>query len=248
MNSIYSCLGNNKVLVTNENGKQRIVENYDNINEILIEENVIESIQNKVNELEEKNKKYEKINKKRYIPIMVIISIFVTKVIFPMFFGAIDLNNFTFYNDVIQFDEMCLLLNFSTISLATGLDIGTFIQHKKNQKKEKGIKSELEYLNKCLKKEQKKMQKMFDKGKRLENSKRFCNFTVRSSDKIDDINRYLEFYYNIGYNSDKYYNYYLNGNMEEILQKKYTDEDSILVNEYFKNQSNSHVKKKVKKL
>lgn len=247
MNSTYSCLGNSKVLVTNENGKQRIVENYDNINEILIEENVIESIQNKVNELEKKNKKYEKINKKRYVPIMVIVSIFVTKVIFPMFFYAIDLNSFTFYNDIIQFDEMCFFINFSTIFLATGIDIGAFIQHKKNQKKEKGIKSELEYLNKCLKKEQKKIQKMFDKGKCLKNSRRFCNFTVRSDDKIDDLNRYLDFYYNIGYNSDKYYNYYLNGNMEEVLQRKYTDEDSVLVNEYFKNQSNDHVKKKVKK-
>lgn len=219
MNSTYSRLGNSKALVTNEDGKQRFVDNYDNINEILIEENIIESIENKVNELEEQNKKYEKKNKRKYIPMMLFISVFFTKIILPSFFSTIDFDNFALLSTIIQFDEMCFLSSSIIISLAIGTDIGIFIKHRNNIKKQKGIKSELLYLNRRLKSEKRVMRNLLKRSKYIENGKWECNLAVRSGDKIDDLNKYLELYYNIGYNSDRYYNYYLNGKINEVMKK-----------------------------
>lgn len=241
MNSTYSCFENGKVLVTNENGKQIYIDNYDNIDEILAEENVIESIGKKMNELQDMQKKYEKINKRKFIPIMIIISFIISKFVLPIIFNSFEL---IIYNSFLSSN----LINVLLLSFAVVGDTALFLKHKQNIKKQKGINSELFYLEHCLKKENSKMKKLLRNSKHQKSSKTSININVRSSDKIDDINRYLDFYYNIGYNSDRYYNYYINDNVSRIIKKKYTEEDLDLVRDYFENQSNSHVKKKVKKL
>lgn len=247
MNSTYSCLGNSKVIVTNEDGKQRFVENYDNINDILIEENLIESIEKKVSELEVKKEKYEKINKRKYIPIMMLISLFLTKIVLPFILNTFNINDLTILNSAFQLEEMSFFISSTFIPLAVGIDITIFIRHRQNLKKQNGINSELLYLNKRLKNERRIMKNLLRKSKCLEESKRTCNVSVKSSDKINDLNRYLDFYYNIGYNVDKYYNYYLKGNVNCIAKNKYTEEDANLVNEYFEEQGPVLVKRKLKR-
>lgn len=240
MNSTYSILGNSKVLVTSENGRQKIVDNYDNINEILIEENIIESVAKKVDELEDKKKKYEKINKRKYVPIMIIVSFFLTKIILPLIFNSYQ---FIFYDNLFKFD----LVNIIVFSLATCTDTFLFILHKQNIKKQKGINSELYYLRECLKKENKKMRNLIRKSNSLKASKQVNNITVRSADVIDNLNKHSAFYYNIGYNSEKYYNYYMKGNINGITKKHYTEEDSDLVKDYFEQNGPTLVKRKVRR-
>lgn len=240
MNSTYSLLSNSKVLVTSENGNQRIIENCDNIEEILVEENITESVTKKINELEEDKKKYEKINRKKYVPIMIFICFFLTKIILPTVFNSYQ---FIFYDNFLKFD----LVNLLMFSLATCTDALLFIKHRQNIKKQKGINSELYYLNECLKKENKKMRNLIRKSKSLKECKQVYNVTIRSADMIKNLDNHSAFYYNIGYNSEKYYNYYIKGNINDITKKRYTDEDSDLVNDYFKEHGPTLVKRKVRR-
>ena len=72
MNKEYIYI-NGKVIIEDEKGQKKEVDYYDNIEEILIQENVIEQIENEIEKIEQEMK-YSSINKK-FDKILVHISI-----------------------------------------------------------------------------------------------------------------------------------------------------------------------------
>lgn len=63
MNKEYTYI-DGKVIISYENGKKTPVDYYDNLDEILIQENLIETIENKILLLEKESNAYKKYNAK----------------------------------------------------------------------------------------------------------------------------------------------------------------------------------------
>lgn len=251
MNKSYMCI-NDKVIVSDEKGRQTMTDYSDNLDQILVEENLIESILIKINDLEKQNKIYKKINKRKYIPYTILLATFSIFFIFPIFFYLLDGSNM--FNNLVstrfglmsEMKALCFSTATAALPLTLLLDLVNFIKYKIDIKKEKGINSELEYLNEQLKKERHKLKKLFDNRTKNNISKNIKTTSVNDVKQLKELNEQEEFYYDIGYNEEKYYKYYIKGILDKKMNKHYSDSSS-LASEYFENQGPSLVKKKTLK-
>ena len=72
MNKEYTYI-DGKVIVEDTEGNKKQVEYSDKLDEILVQENLIENMEDRILELEEASQYYKKNNEKHYIPIMLLI-------------------------------------------------------------------------------------------------------------------------------------------------------------------------------
>lgn len=237
MNKEYTYI-DGKVIIKDENGEQKPGEYYDNLDKVLVQENVIETMEDRIKVLETESEKYKKENKKRFIPIIFPLfaiapalmpvllflfgdfGIFVTTV--ETVFGV--MNKALFYTILFSF----LYLPLSVVAL-----IQEYSEHKVSRKKAKGVTSELEFLRKQLVDEKQILDELKnDKTKNNENEE-FRVVEVNDIDKLRMLKQFLELSYNLGYNEDKYFRYYQNGELENKLKKFCNEEEIQLANDYF---------------
>lgn len=62
MNKEYTYL-DGKAIISDENGKQSLIEYFDNLDYILVQENIIETMENRIAKLEKDSQLYKKIIK-----------------------------------------------------------------------------------------------------------------------------------------------------------------------------------------
>ena len=69
MNKEYTYI-DGKVIISDENDNKTQSDYYDNLDEVLVQENLIETMEEKIQELEKESQSYKKSNKKHYIPVI----------------------------------------------------------------------------------------------------------------------------------------------------------------------------------
>lgn len=245
---------NNLTIVEDEKGNKKQIDNCDNLSEILIQENIIEELENNKEELtttilELQNKlKIMKDNYKFFKNISRVLC-----VVFPLLLYVISdkyglsnlvLTNFgnlpisIFLSGVISLVGIGFL---DSVLLAWKSDI------KIDEKKIGGNEKQYEYITKELAKQKELLEKLHNEKEKIKtNDSHELEITkINDKDRLNDLEYYMDLYYNLGYNYDKFLKYYNNGILREKMGKRYTYEKKELIENYFKE---SNEKEKIKSL
>lgn len=238
-----------KVIITDDKGNKTYSEYYDDLDKVLVKENLVEAIEGKILELEEKGKLYSNVSKKSYFP-MVIFVVLGSLVICPIFVSWISGNDLissvrAFVGDFNSYVDMILSYSMILVPGVLGGELIRYRGYRKKIKEAKGINSELEFLREQLGKEKEKISNL-KKVLVKENKEIKGTRTVKIDDsrELSRLEDYTRFYYDMGYNDEKYYKYYQNGKIEDKLGKCYTDDGIQLAMDYFKEKSPVLVRKK----
>lgn len=253
MNKEYTYI-DGKVIVKDENGTQIPIEYYDNLDEVLIQENLIETIEDRISYLEKESQYYKiynkKYNKKHYIPIILILGVLTTIIGGPAIFyflGNTDIYTsvvntiFGTMNEAVFFSSVFSILYLPAISV---LELNMYCNHKNLLKKEKGINSELEFLKRQIVNERKKLVELTKEKTRDNENKEFRVVKVNDLEKLKTFKSWLNLYYDLGYNGEKYYKYYFQGKLDDKLSKHYNNTGIEVAKEYLEEKGPSLVKRK----
>ena len=264
MNKGYTYI-DGKVIISDEFGNHTQSEYYDNLDKVLVQENVIEEIEKKIQELTEKNKNFKV---KRFIPISLIG--FVTGVsLTPFTLWAISggINPFTTQVDTIMGTMSnaglyTFVMAAACIPLVLLLSFREYKDYKDYIRNGNAINCELDFLNLQLEKEKEKLINLEKERTRNNEDTKTYSKLVDDKKQLEALRKLLETYYEIGYNSEKYYRYYQQGKleeklqsyyryypqgkMEEKLQRYYSDLEIKLAKEYLEQKGPSLVKKRNK--
>ena len=249
MNKEYA-YSDGKAIIVDEKGNQTKSEYYDNLDDILVQENLIENIENKIKQLEGERYINKSENKEHYFPLMlsmvllaillgnlIILAIDPKMFIEKMQFGNINLG--TFFNSA-------MLTVFTPMTAI--FDLGYYKKFKDAKNKDKGINSELEYLKKQITIEKQNLEKLQKDKKKNEEDKEFGVVVVDDKEKLAELKSDSDFYYNLGYNENKYFKYYQQGRLDDKLQNDYNDAEIKKVEKYLEEKGTTLVKNHNKKI
>lgn len=237
-----------KVIIKDEKGNHTPVEYYDNLDEVLIQENVIETIEKRISTLENKSNEYKET---KYFPYSIIAEPLLTLIGVPVLISLSGLNVFT-TTAYTSFGTMNLAVVIGTISCIIGIpvavcyELGMYSQHKTRLKKAKGIDSELEFLKVQLKHEKEKLIELTEAKKRNNENKEFRVVEVNDLERLNKLASWLDLYYDLGYDLEKYYKYYQKGKLDSKLGKRYNENGIEAAKEYLEEKSKTLIKKKTK--
>lgn len=251
MNKEYTYIDEKIVLVKDENGIQKPIEYYDNLDEILVQENLIETIEDKISSLEEKSEDYKKYNKKHYIPIMLPMSILATTIGVPAIAYWISNGNTNMYTSSVNtifgtineavFYGCASCIGFLPCTLL--IEHGIYREYKNSIKIEKGINSELEFLKQQIVIEKQKLFKLQSEKIKNNTNNRFESVEVNDLEKLRILKNWLNLYYDLGYNEKKYYKYYLQGKLDNKLDKLYNNTEIQIAKKHLEEKGPILVKK-----
>ena len=225
MNEKYKFI-DGKVIIIDENDNKTLGEYYDNLDEVLVQENLIEIEQETLNKLEQEKRKLKKYTKRPYIPIIFPITMFMALLGTPLLFNlTFNTNSFAIYVDTI-FGNISLGLDIGILMSTVYLPLGVIFElmfnkiYKNNLKIEKGINSQLEYLKRQIEIDQKHLE---DLKKDKKNTQTIKNFEKKIDDSKQQemLKENLSYYYKLGYNDEtKMTNQYLEENGPTLIKKK----------------------------
>lgn len=251
MNKEYTYI-DGKVMVRDENGNQTLIDYYDNLDEVLIRENLIETMENKISSLEKESKDYKKHNTKHYIPFFLLMGLITTVGAPAIFYG---LGNTAVYTSTISttFGEVNQAVFFTGLFSATVLPITALAElnmykwHKDSLKREKGTNSELEFLKQQILEEQEKLVELKKEKTRTNENQEFRVVEVNDLERLKTFEGWLNLYYDLGYNGEKYYQYYQQGKLDDKLGTYYTDVGIEIAKEYLEEKGPTLVKRRKNK-
>ena len=233
MNKEYTYI-DGKIIIRDENGNQIQTEYYDNIDKILIRENIIETIENEIQGLEIKNKRYKDNTKKHFIPTVIPLTALASIVGIPLFsliYG--DASIFTTTVDTIFGPMNEVILNSITIAIcmlpaAIAGDFALYQLYKITKRKEKGTKSELDFLKKQLLKEKEQLKNLqTEKTKENENTE-FRTVEIDDLEDLRVLDYYKYIYYDLGYYEEEYNRCYNEGTLEQKLRDSHFYNDAAI--------------------
>lgn len=229
MNKEYMII-DDTVIVEDENREKRIMENSSNLEEILIQENIVETIENKLKEIEKLEKidnDARKYNKRWYIPIIVIVlSVNI----------SLLLMNSIFFNSILLTEKIGIslycLLNFLSFYFGGMLSLIQYKSYKKSKKRLQGYVNEKENLELILKEIQENLMTLKNSLKQTSIDKKIETKKVDDKEEISQLLSYGSLYYDCGYNEDKYTKYYQKGILDKKLLGRYTEYGVELIEDY----------------
>ncbi len=228
-----------KALVIDENNAQKNVDYYDNLDKVLVQENLIETMEEKIKELEKESADFKMKNKKHYIPyrfleaeIMPVLLVLTTLLIGNGMVGG--------YPRIMQVCATFIKI-FPVVILpfAAMLEYIHYNDYKMLKQKEKGINNELDFLKKQIEKEKEYLETLKREKTHNNVNDEFKMIEVDDLQKLKELRSKLELYYILGYNDEKYYKYYQKGCLDEKLEKDYNEADIQLVKEYLEEKGTS---------
>ena len=86
--------------------------------------------------------------------------------------------------------------------------------------------------------------KMENFAKRDNEDKEFRVVKVDDKKQLQTLKQYLNFYYDLGYNEEKYFKYYQQGKLDDKLRKRYNDTGVEAAKEYLEEKGPTLVKRK----
>lgn len=245
---------NGLTIVEDEKGNKKQIDNCDNLSEILIQENIIEHLKKNKEELvaripeqqkDLKNWYKEYKSLKIFAPVIsVAASIFMYFFAYMFEFSNIILSNLGNLSLSMFISAISFLVTSGIISIV-GLSIKNTI--KTEEKELKGNEKQYEYITKELSKQKELLEKLHnEKEKTQTNDSHELEITkINDKDKLNSLEYYMNLYYNLGCNYDEFLKYYNDGILREKMGKRYTYEEKMLIENYFKE---SNEKEKVKSL
>ena len=265
MNQSKITTSSGDIIVIDEYGKPKEVENSNNLEQILIQENKIEAIVNRTEELEEEMSKcpsLEKINQQKFIPYFSVISTiasFIWPIIDCLLRGnsAIFTSTFsTFFSIYSEIFRSSLSTYLVTLLLGICFDVSTALQIKNSKKNYNANAAELAALKRILPKEKEQLRQL-NKGKKIlpKNNQAQYRYNI-SMEMINDqkclneLNDYLEFYRIVGIDLPKLYELYLDGSLDLFFKEsgyEFSKEEYKILEDYIKENGPSTVLKKVRK-
>lgn len=235
MNKEYTYL-NGECIIEDEYGHKKLVEYTDKTDEILIQENLIETLENdlfKARSKYKKEKNREKnIKSSKWFNLAMLVSPIVA------FQGAFRLLLGPEASEVMM--EMHPLLTpfvkgiaiFFSVTFGGLAYLTTFIDGITNKEQIRGLESKKEALEKTLEAEKKHLEELNREKQKQESTERFFEKEVDDLETLNDMRDYIELYYDCGVNRKKYERYYQEGTLENKLRKKYTPAGIELIKEW----------------
>ena len=249
MNKEYTYI-DGKVIVEDENGNKTVREYNNKLDEILVQENVIEAMEAQILILEEENKIHKKNNPKHYIPIILPIGLLTIAIAPSVILSLVEgINIFTTTIDTVfgtinKAAVSTLAMAVPTIPLVSIFELAFYNQYRDSQQKEKGVNSELEYLKKQFIIEKEKLANLQKEKTNEESKKEFRVVKVNDLQTLQALKDTLYLYFDLGYNGEKYYKYYLQGKLDRKLDKYYNDTGIEIAKEYLEEKGPQLVKRK----
>lgn len=145
-----------KIVVSDENGNNRIIENSDKINEILVQENVVEVIEEKTLELKEKLIQ-NKVSK-HFIPEYFLATICGLIISYLSFKYVFKVNILT--DPIIGTFNPIFLMGGIIIPAFSLFDVFKYFDYKQMKKEKQGDILECNYLSKKLEQEKSKLEEL----------------------------------------------------------------------------------------
>lgn len=235
MNKEYTYL-DGKVIVEDENGKKRVTEYSDKLDEILVQENLIEVMENKLSEVDKKiqnnDERLKRKKKERFFPLIQ--AVIMTSIIplllkfligdiastplglpgsaFAEIFGNMSVSTFITICSGILSILLCGMFSLSDHSI-----------YKELKRKLKGLGSEKKELEENLVIERQKLNELQESKQSKVESEQFIVRQVDDKAILEGLKAYLQLYYDCGYNEDVYARYYMNGTLHKKLRRYYTE-------------------------
>ena len=246
MNKEYTYI-DGKVIVEDTEGNKRQVEYSDNFDKILVEENRIELLEDKIKTLEEESRKYKKDYKYNKIYPWLILSVFTLmptlcfKLICPMILGSNIVDSVTreLYMATPDFSTLASIFFTAYLSpLGILLSSAYFRRNKYDLKSEKGRMLALESLKEDLVFSKENLEKL--KQEKTEVNKVEEGFRIEEV-KDFEVLKYIEgsinLYHDLGHNGEKYYRYYQkHGILPKKVQEDYTKLGQEMIMDYIEEQ------------
>lgn len=215
MNKQMIYRNNGVMIISDESGNKRTEEYYDNLERVLINENVIEEITNKINTL----KKELEESSKDYTPQLVVAeaaSILVGPSL--VFYGVTGRNPFIEKLGNVNFalGVTCLIA-----PIYGGICALQYKQYLDRKNEERGKKAALEFLQEKrdeVIRETKYLKE--DKTKKRQYEPCYAHF-IDDSRQIAKLRDETNFYKNIGYNGKRLYKSYLKGTLRDTIKDEY---------------------------
>ena len=239
-----------KAIINDEMGNQTSIEYYDNLDQVLVKENIIETMEKRIKELENESKNYSKKKRRFFIPYTLLCGIILLLIAPPITIGLVTgTNPYLYYVDTILGSTNYVLLTtlVMAISISPAIAFTTiweYAHHKEDLRKENGINSELEFLKRQIEEERKSLASLQQEKTKNEEKKDYQIIEVNDLQQLRMLKNYLMFYYDLGYNSKKYYKYYRQGQLDDILDERYDDINICLAKKYFEGKGPVLSKKK----
>lgn len=226
-----------KVIVNDENGNKKPVEYYDNIDEVLIQENLVETMEKEIKKLERKSEQYKKYNKGRYfpltLPVMLIFSIIVPLFLYWISDGiALTASTNTAFGPMNSLIAMSISLLFGPLLMSCALEFISYRGYKIRIREEKGINSELEFLKKQIELEREHLESLKQEKTRDNENTEFRTVEVDDKQRLRELEGISNLYFNLGYYDKKYYKLYRQGRLEKKLGQYYNEDEINLAKEY----------------
>lgn len=245
MNKEYIYL-DGKVIVEDEKDNKKLVEYSDNLEEILIQENLIEEMENRIKELE-KDLENNKENNKPYIPFLVptvILTFILARTVMAPLLG-LDVMVDTIFGTMNNSTLTIGVVAAFTLPVTISAEMFLYKQDKHNKRSRRADVAEYEFLKKQVVIQKQKLEELKqDKTKTTEISE----FKVEKVDDLETLNAlksWLVLYSNLGYNMDEYYKLYQDDKLEEHLKSKgYTEEACECAKEFVSEKAPTLVKRK----
>lgn len=240
MNKEY-ILKDGKALIIDDTNNDETIKYYDNLDNVLIKENLIETIEESIKSLEKKESKltndinYQKKQRKYTIYFSLSLSIILTILV------SILGGNITLIERIISTLTLSGMVVVPSCFIVAGLVyiIDTFEINKLIHQKT-GVNSQLKFLKKELAKEIELKDKLKMDLSCTNNTINLKRIKVNDIEALKELREKVLQYYHIGYNKKKFNKYYQNNELEEIVDK----EDIELVKEILEEKGPILAKKK----
>lgn len=243
MNKEYTYI-DGKVIVRDEYGIQKQMDYYDNLKDVLLLENTINWISEKVSELEEEKEKYSNKHKHFipwFLPITIVMSFAIPLVVAGISnIDYLDASRAIPIKDALMASQ-CIAIISCPLSILG--DIGSYIDYRKAKRTEKGIDSELEFLKEVLERSKEEMKVLQENKTRDKENKKFRTEKIEKV-KQNNLESRLDVYFDLGYNGDKLYQYYSKGKLNKKLSRYYSNYDIEFIKTYVEEKGPTLVKSK----
>ena len=224
MNARYIETDSGKIIVFDENGNARQIENTSNFEDFLDQENIVETLSNEIKKIEAELEKYpslEKINNKKYIPTAS--SLIIMAALLSILIIGIETGDFSILMEATKLGEgikvyhlivyPCLIFS-STFGLL--LDLPFYKIHQETKRKVNAKTATLEELKRSLREEQQRL-KILNKDTTIKDYK---IIEIPNDGIQQEVDEEELFYLHIESNFKRYYEAYQNGTLEKILSEE----------------------------
>ena len=222
--------------ILEDDGKIALRKYTDNLDEILIQENMIESLENELVETEheiEKRKKLVKSNKNMmWFDAIAFGSMpLILQYLLRFLVGKEVLIEIMTNGDIVNTILKALIISLTTI-FGGAFFLSNYNAYKTHKKKLEGNESKKEAIEKSLEKAKQKLEELNKTQKPSKLDEEMSSNKVNYLNRLRKLRNDLDVYYGCGYNKEKFERYLKSGKLERKLSKKYTLEEIELIKEY----------------